>query len=220
MASEKMVSTGSGQICPEIHYRKTEKGIVITGCYGTDGQVVLPDEIDGMTVKGIADYAFAGNRKEEGEPLVWKAGDMFRGEGGARIGGGMVTEIRLPAQVTEIGRYAFYRCKNLKKLALTDSLLEIGGGAFTGCRLEEVEIHFQRGERSWLNPFWMRCASQSGRSCATWQVRILPGDRRGFFSRSIMRKQWRIRLPGYFLPSITGRAVITGNAFMSGSWTT
>lgn len=176
-----MLSTGSGQICPEIHYRKTEKGIVITGCYGTDGQVVLPDEVDGMTVKGIADYAFAGNRKEEGGSLVWKAGDMFRGEGGARIGGGMVTEIRLPAQVTEIGRYAFYRCKNLKKLALTDSLLEIGGGAFTGCRLEEVEIHFQRGERSCLKSILdeMRFAIRAelrylaGKDTARGQARLL-----------------------------------------------
>lgn len=139
-----------GQICPEIHYRKTEKGIVITGCYGTDGQVVLPDEIDGMTVTGIGDYAFADHREEEGESLIWKAGDVFRDSTKVRISGGMVTEIRLPARVTEIGRYAFYRCKNLKKLALTDSLLEIGGGAFTGCCLTEVEIHFRIGEQSCL----------------------------------------------------------------------
>ncbi len=139
-----------GQICPEVHYRKTEKGIVITGCYGTDGQIVLPDEIDGMAVKGIGDYAFADNREEEGKSLVWKAGDVFRDSTNVRISGGMVTQIGLPAQVTEIGRYAFYRCKNLKKLALTDSLLEIGGGAFAGCSLAEVEIHFLRGEQSCL----------------------------------------------------------------------
>ena len=61
-----------------------------------------------------------------------------------------MTQIWLPSQVTEIGRYAFYRCRNLKRLILTDSLLDIGGGAFTGCRLEEVEIHFYQGERSCL----------------------------------------------------------------------
>ncbi|MFR9065453.1 MAG: leucine-rich repeat domain-containing protein, partial [[Clostridium] scindens] len=38
----------------------------------------------------------------------------------------------------------------VKRLILTDSLLDIGGGAFTGCRLEEVEIHFYQGERSCL----------------------------------------------------------------------
>ena len=144
------------QICPEIHYRKAKDGVVITGCYGTEGKVILPDEIDGMEVKGIGDYAFAKDRGEEGEALVYTdtrhgvCHSPFTGSIKGRIGGGMVEEVHLPARVTEIGRYAFYRCKNLKKLTLADSLLEIGGGAFTGCRLSEVEIHFQEGEQSCL----------------------------------------------------------------------
>lgn len=144
------------QICPEIHYRKVKDGVVVTGCYGTEGNVILPDEIDGMEVKGIGDYAFAGNRGEEGESLVYTGTRHgvcqmpLTGSIKGRISGDMVEEIHLPARVTEIGRYAFYRCKNLKKLTLTDSLLEIGGGAFTGCNLSEVEIHFQEGEQSCL----------------------------------------------------------------------
>lgn len=145
------------QICQEIHYRKTKNGVVVTGCYGTDGLVALPDQIDGMEVTGIADYTFAGNQGEAcptggGTPSdkVWESGQALPGSGRVRLGGGMVGEVRLPSHVTEIGRYAFYRCKNLKKLVLTDSLLEIGGGAFTGCRLPEVEIHFHKGEQSCL----------------------------------------------------------------------
>ena len=61
-----------------------------------------------------------------------------------------VTEIRLPGGVREIGRYAFYRCRNLRKLVLSDALREIGGGALTGCRIREVEIHFANGEQSAL----------------------------------------------------------------------
>ena len=61
-----------------------------------------------------------------------------------------VTEIRLPRGVREIGRYAFYRCRNLRKLVLSDALREIGGGALTGCRIREVEIHFANGEQSAL----------------------------------------------------------------------
>ena len=144
-----MIEKDQGQICPEIHYQKTEKGILITGCYGMDGGVALPDEIEGIRVNGIGDYTFAENQQEE-ESLVLKTGQGFYESERVRIGGSMVTEIRLPSQVTEIGRYAFYRCRNLKKLVLTDSLLEIGGGAFTGCNLSEVELHFQRGERSCL----------------------------------------------------------------------
>ena len=136
-----MIEKDQGQICPEIHYQKTEKGILITGCYGMDGGVALPDEIEGIRVNGIGDYTFAENQQEE-ESLVLKTGQGFSKSESVRIGGSMVTEIRLPSQVTEIGRYAFYRCRNLKKLVLTDSLLEIGGGAFTGCNLSEVELHF------------------------------------------------------------------------------
>ena len=33
-------------LCPEIHYRKSDKGLILTACYGVDGQIILPDEID------------------------------------------------------------------------------------------------------------------------------------------------------------------------------
>ena len=55
----------SGQICPEIHYKDTNQGIVITSCYGIEGQIILPDEIHGVPIVGIAAYAFAENREEE-----------------------------------------------------------------------------------------------------------------------------------------------------------
>lgn len=138
-----------GQICPEIHYKKTKRGVVITGCYGTDGQVVLPDEIEGNPVTEIAPYAFAENQEEE-EAFVWRNENAGFGDAMQRICGAWVTEIWLPSEVTEIGRYAFYRCRNLKKLILTDSLLDIGGGALTGCNLAEVELYFYRGERCCL----------------------------------------------------------------------
>ena len=137
------------QICPKIHYKKTEQGIEITGCYGPQGQLILPDEIEGIPVTRIAAYAFAEKPEDEGEYVFVSEGGSLS-SAGSRVCASQVTQIWLPSQVTEIGRYAFYRCRNLKRLILTDSLLDIGGGAFTGCRLEEVEIHFYQGERSCL----------------------------------------------------------------------
>ena len=137
------------QICPKIHYKKTEQGIEITGCYGPQGQLILPDEIEGIPVTRIAAYAFAEKPEDEGEYVFVSEGGSLS-SAGSRVCASQVTQICLPSQVTEIGRYAFYRCRNLKRLILTDSLLDIGGGAFTGCRLEEVEIHFYQGERSCL----------------------------------------------------------------------
>lgn len=147
-------------LCPAIHYRVVKQnkmgvskaGIEITGCYGCDGQVVLPDDIDGLPVVGIAAYAFAQKEADETDQ-IWKNKSiegLLGSEGAERICAEKVTEIWLPACVKEIGRYAFYRCRNLRRLTLTDSLLEIGGGAFTGCRLPEVEIHFYQGEKSCL----------------------------------------------------------------------
>ncbi len=110
---------------PEIQYEKTEKGLILNSFRHTDGQIILPDEIDGIPIVEIAPYAFA-NRKE-------------------------LVGIRLSSGIREIGKYAFYRCNNLKKMILSDGILEIGGGALTGCiGIREVEIHFKNGERSAL----------------------------------------------------------------------
>lgn len=134
----------------EIHYQKQEKGIVLTACYGYDSQVILPDEIEGVPIIAIAPYAFS-NGEENPEDLVWKSSeDVFEGEK-IRLKTTAVTEIHLPKGIREVGRYAFYRCNNLRKLVLSNQILEIGGGALNGCRsLREVEIHLWDNERSAL----------------------------------------------------------------------
>lgn len=111
------------QVSRGFEYRRTDQGIILTGYEGVEDELILPDEIGGEPVTGIGAYAFA--RRELS--TVW-----------------------LPLHLHEIGRYAFYRCRNLRKMILSDSLPEIGGGALTGCRIAEVEIHFQEGERSCL----------------------------------------------------------------------
>ncbi len=56
-----------GQFCREIHYKRKEEGIEITGCFGEDGQIVLPDEIEGLPVISWKDddkqYALRGASK-------------------------------------------------------------------------------------------------------------------------------------------------------------
>ena len=111
-------------ITPEIRHKKIAKGMMITEYSGTDSYVVLPDEIEGEAVTALDDYAFARNLEVE--------------------------EIWLPEDLKEVGRYAFYRCRNLKKLVLGNQLLDMGGGALTGCHLTEVEIYFREGKRSCL----------------------------------------------------------------------
>ena len=115
------------QLCPEVHFRRTSEGIRITGCYGTDGELVLPDEIEGEMVTEIGDYAFA-QREQAQDEEIWLSPCADLVSDRHKICGSEVTMVWLPVKVREIGRYAFYRCRNLKKLILTDSLPEIGGG--------------------------------------------------------------------------------------------
>lgn len=137
-------------LCPEVHYRRTEKGICITGCYGTDGDLVLPDKISGEPVTEIGPYAFAHTDSKDPDEIVWMSPNASVAWERHRICAQEVSRIWLPADVNEVGRYAFYRCRNLERLILSDSLREIGGGALTGCRLSQVEIHCFSGNRSCL----------------------------------------------------------------------
>lgn len=137
-------------LCPEIHYRKSLKGIILTGCYGVDGQIVLPDEINGAPIVEIAPYAFSDTKESEDDQIFLSEYASFY-QNRKRLKTTDISEVRLPFGVREIGKYAFYRCRNLEKLILSDEIKEIGGGALTGCRgIREVEIHFRKGEQSAL----------------------------------------------------------------------
>lgn len=138
------------ELCTKIYYRKQAKGIIVTACEGVDGIAVLPDEIEGMQIVEIAPYAFS-NYHQNSEDLVWENASVGDWVDSKLLCATEVVEIHLPRHVKEIGKYAFYRCSNLKKFVLSDGILEIGGGALNGCRsLENVEIHLWNGEKSAL----------------------------------------------------------------------
>lgn len=158
MNNRKNTEKTASMICPEIHYRKISSGIMITGCYGWDGMVVLPDEIEDKPVTALASYTFASNREDEGEEIWYNSqvtGNLSRNnsqtsEEYPRIAGTTLESVWLPKYLTEVGRYTFYRCRNLRKIRLGNSLLDMGGGALTGCHLSEIEIDFENGKKSCL----------------------------------------------------------------------
>ena len=49
----------------EIHYQKSEKGLILTACYGVEGTILLPDEIEGIPIIEIAPYAFSDGKEME-----------------------------------------------------------------------------------------------------------------------------------------------------------
>jgi len=140
----------AAEVCPEIHYRKNEDEITITGCYGPAGVVVLPDEIKGLPVTAIEAYAFA-EEAEEPESCVYLTEQADYISDRPRIGGDNLSELHLSRGIRQLGRYAFYRCSALSRLVMGNALLDIGGGALTGCRsVREVEIFFTGDAKSAL----------------------------------------------------------------------
>ena len=134
----------------KIYYQKRAEGIAVTGCDGVDGKIVLPEEIDGNPIVEIAPYAFS-NHERNPEDFVWENSEVGSWMDVKPLCAAEVEEIHLPKYVKDVGKYAFYRCRNLRKLVLSDRILEISGGALNGCRsLREVDIHLWNGEKSAL----------------------------------------------------------------------
>ena len=84
-----------------------EKYAVITGYKGADTDVVIPNEISGITVTNIAYEAFSGCSN--------------------------LTSITIPEGVTSIGSNAFSGCSSLTSITIPEGVRGIESGAFSGC---------------------------------------------------------------------------------------
>ena len=107
----------------------------IVRCYGTSGDIRLPEMIDGYKVVSIAPYCFSDKkRKEDTEVLtsVIKEHSLDTADGDI-LAGNMINSVSFPDSVEKIGNYIFYGCKSLTKITFSDRLKDIGSGAFTGC---------------------------------------------------------------------------------------
>ena len=133
----------------KLQYRIKNDHIEILRCYGTDGRITIPEEIDGKPVTSMAAYAFSAHKDGEEETEVWESEDAFSFGEDRLLAGEEVQEIVFPDTLKEIGRYIFYGCKKLERLEFSDTLLQVGTGAFTGCSgLKELVIHQKKGIKS------------------------------------------------------------------------
>lgn len=72
-----------------------------------EDSVIVPSQVDGIEVKEIGEYAFKGKK---------------------------IKEVKLPKTIDTIGSHAFYDCRLLEKIFITDYLTEVADGAFKNCR--------------------------------------------------------------------------------------
>ncbi|WP_022775810.1 leucine-rich repeat domain-containing protein [Butyrivibrio sp. AE2015] len=94
---------------------KAGKGYYIEKYNGTDKDIVIPSEYEGISIFGVAGRAFEKNE--------------------------CIESVVIPSSVSEIGAWAFDSCFNLKKVTIEsgDTKLEISSNAFSNCVvLEEL----------------------------------------------------------------------------------
>lgn len=82
---------------------------IITKYKGSDEVVVIPSEINGVKVKGIGGEAFGFKYK--------------------------IISVQIPEGITSLSSTAFFRCGNLTKVIVPNSLESITGGTMYGCPL-------------------------------------------------------------------------------------
>ena len=95
--------------------RKGKEFIEITGFEGTVRCLSVPEEIEKLPVTAIGKSAFSGREDIE--------------------------EVHLPETIETLGRYAFYNCKNFKKLCLYDGVEDYYDGVIRQCQsLSEIRL--------------------------------------------------------------------------------
>lgn len=126
----------------DFEYEIKDEGICICACFSMGTTAEIPEKIDGLDVVEIASYAFAGNAT------------LKEKNGMKQLAGGRVEEIILPKTLKRIGRYAFYNCKNLRRLEFYNILKDLGAGAFTGChKVQEIKVTYLEHKQSILREF-------------------------------------------------------------------
>jgi len=131
-----MVSTyASAQQQKDFKWRADNSGgIIITAYVGTSRDVVIPTDIDGMSITSIGDTAFIN--KNLNNVTIPNCVTLI---GKGTFAYNQLTTIIIPDGVTHIGESAF-AMNGLTNITLPNSLVTIEGGAFALNKLESVII--------------------------------------------------------------------------------
>lgn len=102
------------------------KSIRLCHVYGKTPECILPDEIQGFRVIEIAEYCFSGKSSEGIDENLGKS-DM------TSLSDGYIETLVLPDSIKNIGRLAFYNCRNLKRIEMGQGIEAVGADAFMNC---------------------------------------------------------------------------------------
>ena len=135
----------------ELLYEKKEDSVKILRCFGETDEIWLPDQIEGLPVAELGDYIFSEGMRTEPKGLLWRENGEAGEISAPPVCGPSLRSVRLPDFLKRLGRYAFYNCDGLKRLAFPSAIRDIGAGAFNGCRkIEELTVEADPREKSCL----------------------------------------------------------------------
>ena len=114
-----------------LFYRVGDTGATVANCDdAVEGEVVIPDEIEGLPVTAIGDIAFSRCTNLTSITIpdsVTSIGDDAFNRCSS------LTSINIPNSVLSIGEWAFSDCSNLSSITINDSVTSIGPWAFDDC---------------------------------------------------------------------------------------
>lgn len=105
----------NNSVYDDFQYSVADNQVTITKYTGSNTEVEIPSELEGLPVTAIGDYAFQN----------WES---------------TLTSITIPESVTSIGNYAFQGCMSLTDVTIPENVTNIGDYAFHVCGLTNVTI--------------------------------------------------------------------------------
>lgn len=132
------VSKSNTNTAGDFEFEKSKKNEVTVVKYiGSDKKVIIPDSIDGGTVKTIGKDAFAGNQIVE-EVILPESVETLRGK--AFCFSKSIKTIHLSNNISRIVRDTFEGCSNLSEINIPDKVTVIDPGTFKDCPLKALHI--------------------------------------------------------------------------------
>lgn len=126
----------------ELLYENAREGLRILRCYGLDGDLAVPEQVQGEPVTELASYVLSEQvRGREVPPSVYQGELELKGDG--------ILSLSLPESVARVGAYAFYNCFHLRSLSFWSTTEDWGAGVFTGCTgIRKLRIRVIEGRKS------------------------------------------------------------------------
>ena len=137
--------------CKDFTVSERSSGIRLNKYIGSSGSVIVPSEIDGITVTDIKDDCFTGNQKItsvvasdnlsvefqlkncKNLKSIKLSNKMTKISDRMFFGCSSLIYVDIPAGVEKIGEYSFYNCKKLRSISIPESVTDLGMYAFYGC---------------------------------------------------------------------------------------